>query len=349
MSDADSGITKQEGAPPVLVIRNEEDAWKALQQAVSGYQFPDDLRVRFDGWPVFQLDVKGRDWHSTVPTRIMPSLLEVQRNINRAYAHVAYSDFNLRRLHDDERDDLEIVVKVEKGSSLFDADLGHQLGKIADAALNRMNGTEAVIAIIGVALTIMAPVMFKAWLAARQKAVEEEARVEISKHEAAVRVELSSQETARMKIMAEATARHPQLETVREDAHAASNKLLKATRPGDTMTIKGIPIPAEEAHELVQPDRELAKQMEFEGAFVIHGNRTDRPNGFRITVERLGDGLRFAADVKQELPWDQQRAIQQAEWLKHPVQLVIDAEIRRDKIIRADVISAKTLNDSESS
>jgi hypothetical protein len=93
-----------------LVIKSEDDAWKALKHATSGPGYPKNLNVVFDGWPVFKLDFKGKDWDSTVPTRVMAPLLDVQRDINRAYASVRYNDFNLRRLTNEERDELELVV-----------------------------------------------------------------------------------------------------------------------------------------------------------------------------------------------------------------------------------------------
>jgi hypothetical protein len=69
-----------------LIIHNEEDAWALLEAAVSGSGHLDARRLKFKGWPIWSLDAKGRDWYSTVPTRIMPPLLDVQKDVNRAYA-----------------------------------------------------------------------------------------------------------------------------------------------------------------------------------------------------------------------------------------------------------------------
>ncbi|HRQ63903.1 MAG TPA: hypothetical protein PKZ76_03415 [Xanthomonadaceae bacterium] len=314
---------------PELVIRSEDDAWNALAAAVAGKEFSDDIRLRFEGWPRFELDFKGRDWNSTVPTRIMPALLDVQRDINRAYATIEYREPNLRRLRDEERDRLEVVVQVKKGSSVFNADLWPHFSRIAEAAVGRMSGDQIVVTVLGLALTIMAPVMFKAWLRARQE-----------EKETASRVELSKQETERLKVMKEAITRQPALEASKADAEATANKLLKASKPGDTMEISGVSVSAEEAREIVQPERERATELEIEGAFAVLGNRTDKGDGFRITIRRQRDGLTFNADVPLELPAPQQKVIQDAEWSKRLVRLIVDAEMLRDSITRAVVISA---------
>ena len=65
-----------------------------------------------------------------------------------------------------------------------------------------MNGNQIVISVIGVAFTIAAPVMFKAWLASRQQEKESNNQVQ-----------LSQQETERLKIFADAVKVDPALQT----------------------------------------------------------------------------------------------------------------------------------------
>ena len=335
MSNEESVMTESNEVPE-LIIHNEEEAWEALDAALRSAEFPSNLRLRFEGWPSFELDVKGRDWHSTVPTRVMPALLDLQRDINRAYATIQYDEPNLRRLREEERDELEVVVKVKKGSSIFDADLWQQFTAMAQAAVGRMNGNEIVITTIGLALAIIAPVMFKAWLSARQH-----------EKDIASRVELSEQETKRLQIMAEAMRQQPAIKEVQEDAAATANKLLKATRPGDTMEISGVSVTSEEARELVQPERDRAQNVEIDGVFSILGVRTDKSDGFRITLRRESDQLTFNADVPIELDHTQQEIIQKAEWSKSKVRLSIEAERLRDSITHAVVFHAATITESD--
>lgn len=337
MGDEDS-IASGNDHVPEIVIRSEEEAWEALAVAlVEGAGFPDAMRLRFAGWPRFELDIKGRDWHSTVPTRVMPALLDVQRDLNRAYANIQYQEPNLRRLREEERDELEIVVKVKEGSSLFDAELWEQFSRIAEAAAGRMNGNQMVITVLGVALTIMAPVMFKAWLRERQK-----------EKKAANQVELSKEETERIRIITEAMRQQPVIEAARIDAEVTANKLLKATKPGDTMGIGGVDVSAEEARDLVQPEREHIKEIEIQGVFSILGNRTDKSEGFRITVRRDADQLTFNAEVPLQLEYAQQQIIQDAEWTKSKICLWIEAEVLRESIARAVVVRAAAVDGAAS-
>ncbi len=313
-------------------INNESEAWDLLERATSGERFPDDLQLVFVGWPVFQMGVQGKDWDSTVPTRVMSPLLDVQKDINRAYANVRYGATNLRKLQDEERDDLEVVIKVNKGSSLFDADLWDQLSFIAKAAIGRMNGTEIVVTVLGLGLLFTAPVMYKAWLANRQK--EKELDNQIS---------LSQQETERMKVFADAMKAQPVLVAAFEDADATQNRLLKVAKPGDLLGVKSVQVTAADAEILAKTERARAEDVHLDGNFLVLGNRTDLSTGFRISVQRLSDNLTVKADVPMELPHDQKLLIQEAEWQKMPIVLSMNASMLRGTIFQAVVISASNL------
>lgn len=313
-----------------LVITSEDEAWAALERATSGEGFPDDVEIEFKNWPIFKMDIRGRDWNSTVPTRVMAPLLEVQKDINRAFTSVKYNEFNLRKLKDEERDELEVVVKVQKGSSIFDAELWKQFSHIAEAAIGRMNGNQIVISVLGVALAIAAPLMYKAWLNYRLKEKQVEASIELSK-----------QETERLKIFKEATEIRPQLQAIRDDTQATHNRLLKAIKPGDSVSMKGIDLKSDEVAEIVQPERDHAEDVHIDGIFTILGNRTDKSDGFRITVMRVTDHLAFNAEVPLELPYGQQQIIQKAEWSKSRIQLSIIASSLHGNIVHAVVNSAK--------
>jgi len=321
--------------PHEVVIRSEDDAWHWLERATRG-GVPDRIRLRFDGWPVFALDVQGRDWHSTVPTRVMPSLLEVQKDINRAYANVQYQEPNLRRLRDEEKDDLEIVVKVEEGSSKLSADLCVQLTKITEAAMNRMSGTEITVTVLGLALTLVSSVMFRQWLAARKE-----------DRQAEQQVALSTQETERLRIITDAMNKRPEVRSFGEDVDATRNRLLKATKPGDVMAVSDVTVSAEEAREIVQTERERARDVEIEGEFRILGNRTDKTDGFRISVRRVTDELTLVADVPIQLDYAQQQVIGVAEWSKGKVRLIVEAEMLRENFTRAVVVHAESVESSD--
>lgn len=259
----------------------------------------------------------------------MTPLLEVQGEINRAYASIRYGTSNSRRLKHDERDELEVVVKVTEGSSLYDAELWKHFSAMAQAAVGRMNGTEIVVTVLGTAAMVAGTVWANAWLAQRRQEKELD-------HEQ----QMSQEDTRRLELLTQALARQPSLVLVQHGVQAAQNEFLKVVKPGDTITLGEQAVTAQEAAALVQTERERAREIRFEGEFLVLGNRTDKSAGFRITVQRLSDKLTLNADVPIELPYEQQKMIQEAEWKKKRIALSIDAVMLRDSISQATVISA---------
>lgn len=315
-----------------LVIENEMQAWEALERAIST-GFPDGVQLEFQGWPVLTMNVQGRDWNSTVPTRVMTPFLDVQKDINRAYAAVRYGSANLRKLRDEERDDLEVVIRVREGSSLFDAELVKHFATITQAAAARMSGTQVVITVLGLGLLITAPVIYKAWLAGRAR----EKEIDLQR-------EMSAEETRKLQVMADALTRQSLLLATQEDVQATQNRLLKVAKPGDVLNLKETPITATTAAQLAQPERERAQDVFLNGDFTVLGNRTDKSEGFRINVRRESDQMTIHADVPVDLPHEQQLMIQRAEWSKKKIYLEINASLLRESISQATVVSAREIS-----
>lgn len=319
-----------------IVITNQEQAWEVFQAAVNGEKLPERFILSFKGWPNFEMKVEGRDWNSTVPTRVMSPLLEIQKDINRKYVEIAYGSANLRKLRDEDRDQLEIVVQVKSGSSDYKAPLDEQLNVLARKALERMESRDIVIALLGVALVWGGVEISKAWIAARQQAVNAE-----------VTVQLSQQETERLKVFERAMRQNPVLETARQDFEDSQNRILKTLKPNDRTEIKGVSLSGADATEITQQARARAEDNEIGGVFRVLANDASKGADFKIKIARVSDGLTFTATVPVELDPDQKALIQKAEWSKGAFLIHIDltAKVLRGSISDALVYHVAEVSD----
>lgn len=327
-------IEQQNITPEIITICSAEEAWKLLRHALEGGELPEQLALVFEGWPNFEMKVNGRDWYGTVPTRVMAPLLDVQRDLHRVYANICYGASNLRKLRDEERDLLELVVKVDKGSSEYKAELWKQLNELGKKAVEKMDSRDVVITVLGIALVVGAVEVNKAWVAERQEAVKIEKTVELSK-----------QETERLKVFSEAMKQKPVLAETRQNYEATQNRLLKTIRSGDKVMTKGVELRSDQAMAITHEERARAEDVQLTGTFRVLANDASKGAGFRIKVARLSDGLTFTAEVPLELDSDQKRLIQRAEWSKGAkfVKLDITASALRDSISNAVVFSAEAV------
>ena len=322
--------------PIELTITSADEAWSWLEAALRNQPIPPIGEMKFEGWPKLTFNVKGRDWDSSVPARIMGPLLEYHRDLQRAYANVRYGAPASQRLRDDERDQLELVVKVGQGSSDFVAELAKQFAIFAAEAGKKMSSTQLVVLVLGLALTFTAPELYKQYVAKRQ-----------AETDAVKTVQLSQEETKRAEILADAFKAASELMTAKNDRLETENRILKAMRPADRISNGGIELTGEQARQITKPERALAQAVTISGFYRILRVDTDRGAGFRIKVEEFTSAETLTAEVPIELPAKQRDVVSAAEWKKEIVWLAIDAERHRDSIRDATITSARKPTEAE--
>ena len=202
---------------------------------------------------------------------------------------------------------------------------------LGEKALDKMSSRDAVVAVVGVATIVGTSLVAMNWIATRQHEIDAETKIELSR-----------QETERLKIMKDAVTAQPRLQEAQKDHVQTTNRLLKTLKPSDSASVMGVQISGPEAMEITQQDRARSQDVELSGAFRVLANDASRGDGFRIKVARLSDGLTFSADVPFELPADQKKLIQEAEWSKGSeiVELHVEGLLLRGAVQSARVLSA---------
>lgn len=317
-----------------IVIRGADDAWHWFERAVSGADIPENCHLRFEGWPDFSIVLSGKDWHGTVPSRVMGPLMEVQKDLHRQYAAVVYGSDNLRRLKDEDRDKLEIVVKVKEGSSDYSAPLADQLNSLAEQAIAKMTSKDLMITILGLALTWGGVEISKSLIASKQ-----------TQAQADVTVKLSQQETERLKVFADAVRQAPVLNNAQQDLAESQNRLLKSLKPGDKAALPGVKLDSGEAKEITTPERARSEYQMLKGAFRVLVVDASKGNDFRVKLARIEDGLTFTATVPFELDSNMKTLIQRSEWSmgKLAISMMVEAKVLREAVSDAKVIHVEAL------
>ena len=95
----------------VFEIKSEDEAFSFLLRD------PTSEGLSFSAWLMLRLRIEGEDFDGSVPTRIMPAALELQKEIHRTYALAQFGKPDIRQLSRTDRRRSEIVVK--EGSSSY--------------------------------------------------------------------------------------------------------------------------------------------------------------------------------------------------------------------------------------
>lgn len=111
-----------------LVIENEAQFLEYLNGVLCEDKEPKDLR--FVGWPSVNIDIKGKRYHSSLPTKLMEGFVTFQQELDRAYALIQYRVANRQKLTNGDKEALELVFKIEEGSTGASSPLGDWINGI---------------------------------------------------------------------------------------------------------------------------------------------------------------------------------------------------------------------------
>lgn len=312
-----------------ITIKNEQEAWTALQQALAG-EISETAQISFEGWPVFRLTIKGEDFNGTVPTRVMPPILELQKEIYRIYCRAKYQTEDTRALKQDDRDQLELVVVIEKGSTEFITELGKVLNEIVKSS--KMDGKQVLILLVSVGAMLTTSVGWKDWLQTKERLHGEETTVT-----------LSQEETKRLEMVTKALTQQPELKKTHEALDDFKSDLSKRLKAEDNIKVADQPIiTGARAAEIVPTPRVQAKEIRLDGEFEINEVKFPKVFGgtYRFAVTRIADGRQLMVDAAPGVLSDQQISILKdgAFGIKHVI-MEINAREGRSGITGANLVS----------
>ncbi|VXC72079.1 conserved hypothetical protein [Pseudomonas sp. 8Z] len=331
-----------------IVIRSEQDAYDTLQLATSGH-LPDHVEIRFEGWPTLQIIVKGDNYNGTINPSVMQGFLEFQKAIYRTFSLARYNSANINRLTQDEKDALELWIKVEAGSSKFTVDFQALLERFVEKAGDKLTPKSLVIIALIVATSYFGTSAFKSYLEERRITRVAELQSEERIAELESRRYADEADIKRMQILADAVRDEPRAANVREYAEDAHRDLVRSVRKAEESSIGGLQIEGELASELTKNARRESKEIRLDGRYRVQTVDASQIDVFKIRVKDEETGEEFIAIVQDDTLDSRHRSvIREAEWARTPVQLAINARMVGDEIKKAIVIGAAEIDESRS-
>lgn len=328
-----------------ITIRGESDVYDLLSQLMDNEIAPQNVKLEFDGWPNFKVKLVGEQFQSTITPTVMKAFLELQAGVYRAFATANYGSPNAAKLTKEERNMLEMVVEVEKGSSKFNVDFQEILQDACNLVVGKLDSKHILIALLSFSVLYFGDSMYKNYLEDRKEARQSEAKNE---EQRALIEHLSfaqKQETERAQIIAELAAKNPRVHTIAELSKDTKAELLKRTSVADQISVQGIEMTGEEAEELAKNARQQAIEIRLDGKYRILNVDSSDPLEFKVKVRSLANGDEFTAIVQDEtVDLAHKLALQKGEWQRKAVELVINAKQRPkdNSIYAAKIIKAES-------
>lgn len=299
-----------------LVIKNEDSAWEYIKQALEGSYNNEVVELSFDNWPVFKLNVKGDRYDSTLPTSLMKSLIELQGHLNRVYAEVVYGK-SAKSLTTEERSALEIVYKVEKGSSQVFADLSGFFSEMGKSAMEKMTGKQVVSVVAGVAAMFVAGGTYEAYLDNSTKTKAEQNRHEL--------------EMALVQ-------NQPRLRSIQQEQRDTYTNLLKSVSDADNVTVGQTRISKSQIETITKQERQTSEVTRIDDSYLISSLKI-KPDSYRIEIMRESDGVVIVTELfKGHLTIAEMEKITKAFMTEKPVNLKVVGRVRGNVIVGANIV-----------
>lgn len=101
-----------------IKITSSEDFWRFADAYLQSenYDFS-DLNIKFEGWPILYIEVKGEKFHSSLTTSMIAGMASMNEAFQRAYVMAKYGSSKLSLLTNEDKQALDVVFKIKEGST----------------------------------------------------------------------------------------------------------------------------------------------------------------------------------------------------------------------------------------
>lgn len=325
----------------VFEIKGEDEAWKLLETALQNrLGEPPAVQIFWNNWPTLNIHLTAVPEDGTISSGTMEAILELQRSLYRTHALLSTGNDDLRSLSRSDREQYELRLKVEKGSSDLTINLSEIISKYGNDVIAKMTGTELLILVLGLALIYGGRLVLGEFIRAKTEqrknaSDDENTRQLLSNYQAQI-----ENDTKRFEILTGALHREPVLQQVEQTAAKARDELVKAVADEGGGSIQRIPLPREVAVEISSVNRAHSSEIKLAGQYKVAKVDTTVAEGFRVTLEDIKTGETVTASLFDAIiSAEHRRALQDAEWKKKPVFVEMTAKRLRGRITDAKIVS----------
>ena len=154
----------------------------------------------------------------------------------------------------------------------------------------------------------------------------------------------SEADLEQMKFLRELASQTDEGEAILEASEDAKDGVLKSAKRVDSTEVGGVEIPPEAARRMARAPRAENKAENVTGTFLILRNDTTIEGGFRVRLKNTETEEEFFATLRDSIvaPEDRQ-TIATAEWDKAPIQATVAITRRRGAVVKAQVVSAESI------
>lgn len=331
------------------VINDLDDVVALLKEALNDQL--DHYELRVADLEKFSMHLTGEKFHQTITPSLMKGFIDLQNAIYRSYAQIKYNEPTILKLSKEEKDELELEVKVINGSSGFEVNVQELFEKLITLLAGKMTSKHIFILVLSTILLYGGYEAHSNYLENQKEIRMAEIALEkdvSAKQERLATVALLTDrdEDDTKDILAQAAKFAPQVNNIKEEANNASHSLIKSAQAADSIDFDNgkIKLTGEAAKELTKTSPNKWNDVRIDGVYHVVNVDSSHSAKRKIRIRNIETQQEILAVLENDtLDQKNLNLIQEAEWGYNPVFLKVRAKELNNTFKEAQILEAKEL------
>ncbi len=331
------------------VINDLDDVVALLKEALNDQL--DHYELRVADLEKFSMHLTGEKFHQTITPSLMKGFIDLQNAIYRSYAQIKYNEPTILKLSKEEKDELELEVKVINGSSGFEVNVQELFEKLITLLAGKMTSKHIFILVLSTILLYGGYEAHSNYLENQKEIRMAEIALEkdvSAKQERLATVALLADrdEDDTKDILAQAAKFAPQVNNIKEEANNASHSLIKSAQAADSIDFDNgkIKLTGEAAKELTKTSPNKWNDVRIDGVYHVVNVDSSHSAKRKIRIRNIETQQEILAVLENDtLDQKNLNLIQEAEWGYNPVFLKVRAKELNSTFKEAQILEAKEL------
>lgn len=328
------------------IISNEIDAINLLEKILNNEIDTIHLNLKVKDFTPFNMHVSGDKYHQTITSSVMKGFLEMQSAIYKSYSLIRYNDEVPNKLTQDDRDELELEVKVLDGSSGFNIDWDSLFNTLIEKTVGRMTGNQVYISVLFLIATFGGHSFYQSYIENQKDIRKTEIEQKAKQQESEERIEtvkiLNEANQRTIDVLERAVIAEPKNKIIETDAKEATTKLIKSVRNADNVELQNaVSFSGDAAREITTTSKTSWESTRIDGEYIIQYVDSSNAAKRKIRVKSVETGQTLVALLENDT-LDQKllNIIKNAEWGYTKVFLKIKTQTSHGKFKDSIIIGA---------
>ena len=331
------------------IISNEIDAINLLEKILNNEIDTIHLNLKVKDFTPFNMHVSGDKYHQTITSSVMKGFLEMQSAIYKSYSLIRYNDEVPNKLTQDDRDELELEVKVLDGSSGFNIDWDSLFNTLIEKTVGRMTGNQVYISVLFLIATFGGHSFYQSYIENQKDIRKTEIEQKAKQQESEERIEtvkiLNEANQRTIDVLERAVIAEPKNKIIETDAKEATTKLIKSVRNADNVEFQNaVSFSGDAAREITTTSKTSWESTRIDGEYIIQYVDSSNAAKRKIRVKSVETGQTLVALLENDT-LDQKllNIIKNAEWGYTKVFLKIKTQTSHGKFKDSIIIGATNI------